>query len=240
MAALSRPKAFIVERSPARPLALLLVALLAACDKTVTLPVKLPVTPPIVQPPVEPPKPTEPDFAPSTVAGFTAYCAYADAQLGKEEVQDAITLSVRAGSTGSDSKDATYTPPAGWVVVSHQVVELSKFGIVSFAVDTVPAGWNFSTTETVASTYSALIDAAAQKGWAKYAAHLKLEQNDVTNDFRAVQSSHHALHMHATAKGRGLFQGGSAGQFLVKAKLRYTGVDNLLEGLKACHEAQLK
>lgn len=182
----------------------------------------------------------EPKFASSTVAGFTTYCRYADAQLGKEEVQDAITLSVRAGNTGSDAKDATYTPPAGWVVISHQVVEISKFGIVSFSVDTMPAGWNYSNEENIVSTYSALIDGAVQKGWEKYAAHLKLEQNDVTNYFRTVKSSHHALHMHATAKGRGIFQGGSAGQFVVKAKLRYTGVDNLLEGLKACHEAQLK
>lgn len=219
----------------AHMLGLSTVLLLAACDKTQPEPPPPPPPPPVVQPPA----PSEPIFPTSAVGPITANCSYANAQLGKEEMQDAITLYIKVGNTGSDQKEATYTPPAGWVVVSHQLIELSKFGNVSYDVSTFPAGWNYSSQENVASTYWALIDAAAQKGWTKYAGKLKIEQSETSAYFNEVKSSHHALRLRASAKGRGPFQGGSAANLLVKAKLRYTGVDNLLEGLKACHQKQL-
>lgn len=213
--------------------------LLASCGLTARVPpVTTPPDSPVTTPP-NPPAVTEPTFPTSQVGPITANCAYANAQLGKEETQDAITLYIKVGNTGSDTKEATYTPPAGWVVVSHQLVELSKYGNVSYGVDTFPAGWNYASQEQVASTYSALIDAAAKKGWDKYAAKLRVEQNEATAYFNEVRASHHALRLRASARGRGVFQGGSAASLLVKAKLRYTGVDNLLEGLKACHEKQL-
>ena len=73
-----------------------------------------------------------------------------------------ITLSMQVGSTGTETRHVTYTPPPGWYVRSHQVECTRKTGNSSFSVATVPQDWRWVSTEKVEESYRTLIDMAAR------------------------------------------------------------------------------
>lgn len=212
--------------------AALLIVLLAACD---------PENKRVPEPLLPPPAAKEPAFASVTVAGMTIGCAVKPAQpVGQEQEVAAISVETKSSTTGSSSNVGTYTPPSGWVVVSHRVEELFKNGIASMAVNTQPAGWSFALTEEIESRYSALIGGAVKKGWSEYAARLRQEQEAMSRYYTSVRASHHNINAVVRAQGSGFpsYKPGAIG-IRVHARVRYTGVDNLLGQVAACHQQQL-
>jgi hypothetical protein len=77
-------------------------------------------------------------------------------KVGDVQRLQVATVSLSVGWTARDAKRVTYTPPPGWYIRSHKVECRERYGLASYAVSTVPAGWD-------ASGEDARADAAKEK-----------------------------------------------------------------------------
>jgi hypothetical protein len=178
-----------------------------------------------------------------TMAAVLTTIGQASAQaprVGDVQRLQVVTLSLQVGSTETQTRQVTYTPPPGWYVRSHQVDCTARYGNSSFTVSTVPQHWHWSSEGRVRDCYRLLLDLAARAQDAGLQARLRQEQDRLLAELRKVRSSHHALVVEATAKGGGLLRGGGGLQLAVTAELVYVGTQESLEKDVARHRARLK
>lgn len=146
-------------------------------------------------------------------------------QPGTVRTLRVATVSLEVGSMDREAKRVVYAPPPGWYIRSHRVVCEKKYGVVAYAVSTVPAGWNWVSDErTLASSKSAA--AAAVTAYHFGAGGQAAAATDAASaDRQANASSHHLLVVDVSAKGQGLFIGGGGVNLTVYAEMVYLGTD---------------
>lgn len=133
------------------------------------------------------------------------------------------SVSISVDGTGRETKRAVYAPPPGWYVRSHRVVATRKTGSVAYAVNTVPAGWEWRAEEQTAAhskaNGGATVSAYKVSGGAQGGTAVSAE----TSGLQSNASSHHVLVVEVTARGPGLWKGESGVELTVVADLVYLG-----------------
>lgn len=162
-----------------------------------------------------------------TLSAVTTHPATADAPLappvGTVQTLPVLSVSLAVGSTGRESKRAVYSPPPGWYVRSHRVAVANKYGAVTYAVSTVPAGWDWKADEQAATAGKA--SAAGTVSAYKFSGggQLATSRDATATDHHAVASSHHLLVIDVAARGSGFLQSGSGVELTVMAEMVYLG-----------------
>ena len=146
-------------------------------------------------------------------------------QIGEIQVLPVINVSLQVGCTGKESKQATYSPPPGWYIRSHQVMCIQRYGTSSYAVSTVPAGWVWNSEEQSKELHQRLTDVAARAENVAIQLKLDVKRDDAVYDLLKANSGKHALILETNATGGGLFHGGSGIQLRVFAEMIYIGMD---------------
>jgi hypothetical protein len=146
-----------------------------------------------------------------------------DTPVGTTLTIPVVSVSVAAGSTGRESKRAVYAPPPGWYVRSHRVVVTQRHGAVSYAVNTVPAGWAWRAEEQAAAEGKS----SAAAGFSAYkvsaGGQAAASHSASASGLQANASSHHLLVVDVAARGPGLWQGESGIELTVVGELVYLG-----------------
>ena len=146
-------------------------------------------------------------------------------RIGDIQVLPVINVSLQVGSTGKESKQATYSPPPGWYIRSHQVMCIQRYGTSSYAVSTVPAGWVWNSEEQFKELHERLADVAVKAENVAIQLKLNAKRDDTVYDLLKANSGKHALILETNATGGGLFHGGSGIQLRVFAEMVYIGMD---------------
>jgi hypothetical protein len=146
-----------------------------------------------------------------------------DPPVGTTLTLPVVSVSISVGGTDRDAKRAVYAPPPGWYVRSHRIVASRQRGSVSYAVNTVPAGWAWRAEEQAAagarsSAAATLIAYQVSAGGQAAAA-----RSTVASELQANASSHHLLVVDVAARGPGLWWGESGVELTVVADLVYLG-----------------
>jgi hypothetical protein len=142
---------------------------------------------------------------------------------GTVQTLPVLSVSLSVGSTGHETKRAVYAPPPGWHVRSHRVVVASKYGTVTYAVSTVPAGWDWKADEQAASAGKSSAGGAVSAYKFSGGGQLATSRDANATDHQAVASSHHLLVIDVTARGGGFLQSGSGVELTVLAEMVYLG-----------------
>lgn len=149
------------------------------------------------------------------------------------------SVSLAVGWTEKETRRVTYTPPPGWYVRSHRVECRERYGLSSYAVSTVPAGWDASgedaRAESAQDKVAAALRAPAPGAGGQAKAVLRAERTASERHQRF--SSHHALVVEATAQGAGYFRGGGGIELTVTAELVYLGAGDPAVGGGPAREA---
>ena len=134
-----------------------------------------------------------------------------------------LSVSISVGGSGREVKRAVYAPPPGWYVRSHRVITTQKTGSVTYAVNTVPAGWAWRAEELSSATDRASGSATLAAYKVSAGGQGVLEQFGTTSGLQANASSHHLLVVDVAARGPGLWRGESGVELTVVADLVYLG-----------------
>ena len=103
------------------------------------------------------------------------------------------------------------------------VVVASKYGTVTYAVSTVPAGWDWKADEQAASAGKSSAGGAVSAYKFSGGGQLATSRDANATDHQAVASSHHLLVIDVTARGGGFLQSGSGVELTVLAEMVYLG-----------------
>jgi hypothetical protein len=156
--------------------------------------------------------------------GLPARSAAQAPKIGDVQRLQVASVSLNVGWTEKEARRVTYTPPPGWYIRSHRVECKERYGLASYAVSTVPAGWDASGEDARAESAQernvGTLRAPGVGGQAKAA--VKVERTAADNHRRT--NSHHALVVEATAQGAGYFRGGGGLELSVTAELVYLGM----------------
>jgi hypothetical protein len=153
-----------------------------------------------------------------------------DPAPGTARTMPVVSVAVSVGSLDRETKRVVYAPPPGWYVRSHRVVTANKHGAVTYAVNTVPSGWNWFTDERTSASSKADLLAAVATPTAWYGGRAASAQDAATAGRQASTSSHHLLVVEVTARGAGLFLGGAGAELTVYAEMVYLGPDGSAGG----------
>lgn len=134
-----------------------------------------------------------------------------------------VSVALSAGSTERETRRVVYAPPPGWYIRSHRVECVRKDGRSSFAVSTVPAGWQWLYAEQVTAAGRAKAAAAIPGPASWVGGHAEAEGERTAADRQANSSTHHVLVVDVTAKGAGLWRGGGSIELTVTAEMIYLG-----------------
>src|SRR4051812_4498168 len=74
-------------------------------------------------------------------------------RVGDVQRLQVVTLSLQVGSTETQTRQVTYTPPPGWYVRGHRVDCSARYGNSSFTVSTVPRHWHWSSEGQARESY---------------------------------------------------------------------------------------
>ncbi len=151
--------------------------------------------------------------------------------VGTVRTLPVVSVSLAVGSTDKEAKRVVYAPPPGWYVRSHRVICSNKHGAVTYAVSTVPAGWNWASDErSAAATRSSA--AAVHATYPAGAGGRAAAATDATSaDRQTNTSSHHLLVVDVSARGEGLFGGGAGVELTVYAEMVYLGTEQTVAHL---------
>jgi hypothetical protein len=149
--------------------------------------------------------------------------AAADPPVGTTLTIPVVTVSIAAGSTDRESKRAVYAPPPGWYIRSHRVVVTQRHGSVSYAVNTVPAGWAWRAEEQAAADGKSAASAAVMGCKVSAGAQAAAARSAAASGLQSNASSHHLLVVDVAARGPGLWQGESGIELTVVGELVYLG-----------------
>src|SRR5262245_48129558 len=161
-------------------------------------------------------------------------------RVGEVRRLPVLTVCLQVGSTERENRQVVYTPPPGWYVRSHTVDCRQKYGNCSYAVNTVPQDWSWSSEDKVRESYKVLLDMAAKAEDTGAQARFAQEQERLLSELRKARSTHHALVVEATARGEGFLKGGGGLQLTVTAELVYVGTDEDVARDVARRQAGLK
>ena len=143
--------------------------------------------------------------------------------VGTVQTLTVLSVSLAVGSTGRETKRAVYAPPPGWYVRSHRVSVANKYGTVTYAVSTVPAGWDWKADELAASAGRSSAAGTVSAYKFNGGGQVATARDANTADHHAVVSSHHLLVIDVAARGGGFFQSGSGVELTVLAEMVYLG-----------------
>jgi hypothetical protein len=158
-----------------------------------------------------------------SAAPATAAPPEAPPPVGTVQTLPVLSVSLAVGSTGRETKRAVYAPPPGWYVRSHRVVVANKYGTVTYAVSTVPAGWDWKADEQAASAGRSSAAGTVSAYKVQAGGQLATLRDATATDHHAVASSHHLLVIEAAARGCGFLQSGSGVELTVMAEMVYLG-----------------
>lgn len=144
-------------------------------------------------------------------------------KVGTVRTLPVLSVSLAVGSTGRESKRAVYAPPPGWYVRSHRVQVTNRYGTVTYAVSTVPAGFDLRTDEQSASAGKSSTGGAVSAYKVSGGGQLATLRDANAADHQSVATSHHALVIDVTARGSGFLQSGSGVDLTVVAEMVYLG-----------------
>ncbi len=144
-------------------------------------------------------------------------------RVGATQTLPVVSVSISVGNSATENKRVIYAPPPGWYVRSHRVVTAQKRGSVSYAVNTVPAGWAWRAEEqsSVEGKSNATATLTAYKVSAGGQASLVTTAG--TSELQSNTSSHHLLVVDVSAHGMGMWKGESGVELTVMAELVYLG-----------------
>jgi len=143
--------------------------------------------------------------------------------IGTIQTLPVLSVALAVGSTERETKRAVYAPPPGWYVRSHKVIVTNKYGTVTYAVSTVPAGWAWKTDEQAASMGRSGAGGAISAYKISGGGQVASSREGTDSDHHAVASSHHLLVIDVTARGTGFLQSGSGVELTVVAEMVYLG-----------------
>lgn len=143
--------------------------------------------------------------------------------VGTVQTLPVLSVALAVGSTGRETKRAVYAPPPGWYVRSHRVVVANKYGTVTYAVSTVPAGWDWKADEQAASAGRSSAAGTVSAYKIQGGGQVATARDANTADHHAVVSSHHLLVIDVAARGCGFLQSGSGVELTVVAEMVYLG-----------------
>jgi hypothetical protein len=134
-----------------------------------------------------------------------------------------VSVSLAVGSTERESKRVVYAPPPGWYVRSHRVVTEGKHGVVTYTVNTIPAGWKWLSDERsrAANRSGAEAMVSTLQSWA--GGRAAVSSNTSSAGRQASTSSHHVLVVDVSARGEGLFGSGGGVELILYAEMVYIG-----------------
>lgn len=147
----------------------------------------------------------------------------AEPSPGTVQTMTVLSVSLSVGSTGRETKRAVYAPPPGWHVRSHRVIVANKYGTVTYAVSTVPAGWEWKADEQAASAGSSSASGTATAYKVSGGGQVATARDATASDHQTVASSHHILVLDVAARGTGFLQSGSGVELTVIAEMVYVG-----------------
>ena len=155
---------------------------------------------------------------------FGPLASAADAPVvGTVQTMPVLSVSLAVGGTGRETKRVVYAPPPGWYVRSHRVMIANKYGTVTYAVSTVPAGWDWHADEQAASAGRSSTTGAVSAYKVSGGGQLTTARDATAADHSAVASSHHLLVVEVAARGAGFLQSGSGVELTVVAEMVYVG-----------------
>jgi hypothetical protein len=157
------------------------------------------------------------------VAPATAAPPQAPPPVGTVMCLPVLSVSVAAGGTERETRRAVYAPPPGWYVRSHKVIAANKYGTVTYAVSTVPAGWDWKAEEQAASVGKSGAAGTVSAYKVSAGGQLATAREATAADHSAVASSHHLLVLEVAARGAGFLQSGSGVELTVVAEMVYLG-----------------
>lgn len=134
-----------------------------------------------------------------------------------------LSVSLAVGGTGRESKRAVYSPPPGWYVRSHRVQVTNRYGAVTYAVSTVPAGFEWRTDEQAASAGKSSTSGAVSAYKVSGGGQLATVRDATSTDHQTVATSHHVLVIDVAVRGSGFLQSGSGVDLTVVADMVYLG-----------------
>jgi hypothetical protein len=142
---------------------------------------------------------------------------------GAVRVLPVLSVSLAVGATEREAKRAVYSPPPGWYVRSHRVHVTSRYGNVTYAVSTVPAGFDWRTDEQAASAGKSSAAGTVSAYKVSGGGQLATARDATATESQAVATSHHALVIDVAARGSGFLQSGSGIDLTVIAEMVYLG-----------------
>ncbi|HEY1188156.1 MAG TPA: hypothetical protein VGE74_10890 [Gemmata sp.] len=144
-------------------------------------------------------------------------------KVGTVRTLPVLSVSLTVGGTGREAKRAVYSPPPGWYVRSHRVQVSNRYGTVTYAVSTVPAGFEWRTDEQAASagksSTGGTVSAYKVSGGGQFAT----VRDATATDHQALATSHHVLVIDVGVRGSGFLQSGSGVDLTVIAEMVYLG-----------------
>jgi hypothetical protein len=143
--------------------------------------------------------------------------------VGTVQTLPVVSVSLEVGSTEREVKRAVYSPPPGWYVRSHKVVVVNKHGTITYAVSTVPSGWNWKADERAASAGRSSAAGTVSTYKVSGGGSMSSARDSTAADYSAVASSHHLLVVEVAARGGGFLQNGSGVELTVLAEMVYLG-----------------
>ena len=134
-----------------------------------------------------------------------------------------VSVALEVGSTEKQTRRVVYAPPPGWYVRSHRVVCTKKHGLSSYTVNTVPAGWGWSSDEEATEASKARAAVAGAVHEVRFGGQAGVETDQSAAGRQNVSASHHALVVEVLARGAGFLRGGAGVELTVQAELVYLG-----------------
>lgn len=142
---------------------------------------------------------------------------------GTVRVLPVLSVSLAVGGTERDAKRAVYSPPPGWYVRSHRVHVTSRHGNVTYAVSTMPAGFDWRTDEQAASAGKSSAAGTVSAYKVSGGGQLATARDATAAEHQTVAASHHVLVIDVAARGAGFLQSGSGIDLTVVAEMVYLG-----------------
>jgi len=160
-----------------------------------------------------------------TTAGFQPRRATAadPPPVGSVYTVPVVSVALEVGSTEKESKRVVYAPPPGWYVRSHRVECGRRYGLASYTVSTVPAGWKWASDESASDSGRAKVTAAGGTPASKFGGEAAAEWDDAAAARQRTRASHHSLVVDVSARGAGLWRGGGGIELTVVAEMVYVG-----------------
>lgn len=146
--------------------------------------------------------------------------------IGHREIVLAFTLDAEAKGglfPTSDSDRKEYEPPEGYILISHEEIELVNRGDATASTGTAPAGYRIISTDEIQGALETRVEWRYTKVWGK--GTLDSSWNNIRNRVEEYQQLRRRIFGNASARGE-LSGAGAHIRIRVEAIIEYVGSSN--------------